>query len=193
MGVNSLPKTVTRQRRDCDLNPGPTAPESSTLTTRLPSHTVTADVRVTNYLTINNHRVLLLSYEQINAPRVSQQRGGLRHKCSQKYLHTEPIIVVAFAYVSLLLPRVFAVFGERSRSFQRTSRPTFDTLHQIFIRSPFRITYSLLASVVQSQLEIHASRSTLRSVGIDTLPAFMRRIGAPRTRVSFRGIRVHGR
>jgi len=38
MGVNSLPKTVTRQRRDCDLNPGPTAPESSTLTTRLASH-----------------------------------------------------------------------------------------------------------------------------------------------------------
>jgi len=33
-----LPKTVTRQRRDCDLNPGPSAPESSTLTTRLPSH-----------------------------------------------------------------------------------------------------------------------------------------------------------
>jgi len=38
MGVNSLPKTVTRQRRDCELNPGPSAPESSTLTTRLPSH-----------------------------------------------------------------------------------------------------------------------------------------------------------
>ena len=38
MGVNSLPKTVTRQRRDCDLNTGPSAPESSTLTTRLPSH-----------------------------------------------------------------------------------------------------------------------------------------------------------
>ena len=35
MGVNSLPKTVTRQRRDCDLNPGPSAPESSTLITRL--------------------------------------------------------------------------------------------------------------------------------------------------------------
>ena len=34
MGVNSLPKTVTRPRRDCDLNPGPSAPESST---RLPS------------------------------------------------------------------------------------------------------------------------------------------------------------
>jgi len=25
--VNSLPKTVTRQRRDCDLNPGPSAPQ----------------------------------------------------------------------------------------------------------------------------------------------------------------------
>jgi len=34
--VNSLPKTVIRQQRGCDLNPGP-APESSTLTTRLPS------------------------------------------------------------------------------------------------------------------------------------------------------------
>jgi len=36
--VNSLPKTVTRQRRCCDLNSGPSAPESSTLTTWLPSH-----------------------------------------------------------------------------------------------------------------------------------------------------------
>ena len=36
--MNSLPKTVTRQRRGCDLNPGPTVSESSTLTTRLPSH-----------------------------------------------------------------------------------------------------------------------------------------------------------
>ena len=38
--MNSLSKTVTRQRRDCDLNPGPSAPESSTLTTRLPSHPI---------------------------------------------------------------------------------------------------------------------------------------------------------
>jgi len=38
MGVNSLSKTVTRQRRGCDLNPGPSEPESSTLTTRPPSH-----------------------------------------------------------------------------------------------------------------------------------------------------------
>jgi len=32
--VNSLPKAVTRQRRDCDLKPGPSATESTTLTTR---------------------------------------------------------------------------------------------------------------------------------------------------------------
>ena len=35
MGVNSLPKTVTQQRLGCDLNPGSSAPEASTLTTRL--------------------------------------------------------------------------------------------------------------------------------------------------------------
>jgi len=40
MSVNSLPKAVNRQRRGCDLNPGPSAPGSSTLTTRLPSHPV---------------------------------------------------------------------------------------------------------------------------------------------------------
>ena len=38
MCVNSLPKTVTRQRRGCDLNPGPAVPESSTLSTRLQSY-----------------------------------------------------------------------------------------------------------------------------------------------------------
>ena len=37
-GRDQLPKTVTRQRRGCDLNPGPSAPESSTPTTRLPRH-----------------------------------------------------------------------------------------------------------------------------------------------------------
>jgi len=44
MSVNSLPKTVTRQRRDCDLNLGPSAPESSTLTTRLPSRNIYNDL-----------------------------------------------------------------------------------------------------------------------------------------------------
>jgi len=46
MGVSSLPKTVTQQRRDCDLNPGRTAPESSTLTTRLLSSLVIEKLRL---------------------------------------------------------------------------------------------------------------------------------------------------
>ena len=38
MDENSLPKNVTRECRDCDLNPGSSVPESSMLTTRLLSH-----------------------------------------------------------------------------------------------------------------------------------------------------------
>ena len=48
VGVDSLPKTVTRQRRNCDLNPGPSAAESSTLTTRIPSHPYRSSVRKYN-------------------------------------------------------------------------------------------------------------------------------------------------
>ena len=33
--MNSLPKSVTRQSHDCDLNPGPSVPEFRTLTTQL--------------------------------------------------------------------------------------------------------------------------------------------------------------
>ena len=40
-GVNSLPKTVIPQRRDCDLNLGPSAPEFNILTTQLLSHPLT--------------------------------------------------------------------------------------------------------------------------------------------------------
>ena len=39
-GCEQFAKTVSRQRRDCDLNLGPSVPESSTLTTRLPSDPV---------------------------------------------------------------------------------------------------------------------------------------------------------
>jgi len=51
--VNSLPKTVTRLRRDCDLNTGPSAPESSTLTTRPPS------TRTVNISAYRQHPVLI--------------------------------------------------------------------------------------------------------------------------------------
>ena len=42
--MNTLPKTVARQRRGCNLNPGPSAPESSTLATRLPGHIVSLEI-----------------------------------------------------------------------------------------------------------------------------------------------------
>ena len=51
MGVNSLPKTVTRQRRGYDLNPGDSAPESSTLTIRLPFHDIYTTIKIAMYVT----------------------------------------------------------------------------------------------------------------------------------------------
>jgi len=68
MGVNSLPKTVTRQLRDFDMNPGPSAPESSTLTTWLPSHVVAYVKRVMGLLVKPN-------WLQLNS--VAQWGGGL--------------------------------------------------------------------------------------------------------------------
>jgi len=60
MGVNSLPKTVTRQRRDCDLNPGPSASKSSTLTTRLPTHPKVSSIE---YLTTQIELVLTTFFQ----------------------------------------------------------------------------------------------------------------------------------
>ena len=39
-GPSAIAELLVLRRRGCDLNPGPCAPESSTLTTRLPSHPV---------------------------------------------------------------------------------------------------------------------------------------------------------
>ena len=55
--MNSLPKTVTQKRYGCDLNPGPSAPESSTLTTRPPSHPS---------MNISEEKVYQLTYHQIH-------------------------------------------------------------------------------------------------------------------------------
>jgi len=55
--VNSLPKTVTRQRRSCDLNPGPSVPESSMLTTQLPSRLVSDLIKTKNQTAIENGKM----------------------------------------------------------------------------------------------------------------------------------------
>jgi len=66
MGVNSLPKTVTRQRRDCDLNPGHLR-QSSTLTTRLPSHHICTRVGTVN---VKSHGLIvkILPVNSTNIP-----------------------------------------------------------------------------------------------------------------------------
>jgi len=51
VGVNSLPKTVTRQRRECDLNPGPSAPESSTELKRCSYHSEN------NFISFTHHKM----------------------------------------------------------------------------------------------------------------------------------------
>jgi len=80
MGVNCLPKTVTRQRGGCDLNPGPSAPESSTLTTRLPSHPGT----VQSQKTFASHKKLC--YRRRTARRVvSQNLVNCRNKLYNKF------------------------------------------------------------------------------------------------------------
>ena len=56
MGVNNLPKTVNRQRRDCDVNRGPTAPESSTLTTRLLSLPISCLSQLVSDICVNRKK-----------------------------------------------------------------------------------------------------------------------------------------
>ena len=67
--MNSVPKTVTRQRRSCDLNPGPSAPESSTLITRLPSHPIINNTiffkTAISILLISNHNSFRVLFDKI--------------------------------------------------------------------------------------------------------------------------------
>ena len=59
--MSSLPKTVTRQRRGCDLNPGRSAPES----TRLPSHPI-AMVKLSLFHTVARNKVARIDRRHSN-------------------------------------------------------------------------------------------------------------------------------
>ena len=85
MSVNSLPKTVTRQRRDCDLNPGPSAPESSTLTTRLPSHHMTA--LIPYYMVLYYNALSSMSRRPVLLPQV-----GLLHSSNMDLWQPERLL-----------------------------------------------------------------------------------------------------
>ena len=67
--MNSLPKTVARQRRDCDFNPGPSAPvcpsvclSQAGLSTRLPSHPDRTANRV-YYITMSEAERVLIKHD----------------------------------------------------------------------------------------------------------------------------------
>jgi len=78
MGVSSLPKTVTRQRRGCDLNPGLSAPESSMLTTRLPSHPSSRGYNTNDSVTVTSH-----CYKDTNPANVVSIAGVTAHEVHQ--------------------------------------------------------------------------------------------------------------
>jgi len=84
--VDSLPKTVTQQRRGCDLNLGPTAPESSTLTTRLPSHLmmITVHKQVGVQLPTSADNVTLLAVAAERRPCGNQSISPARRAHSSK-------------------------------------------------------------------------------------------------------------
>jgi len=64
--VSSLPKTVTRQRRGCDLNPGPSASES----TRLPSHPI-GMVKLSLFHTVARNKVARIDRRRSNGDKWS--------------------------------------------------------------------------------------------------------------------------
>jgi len=93
MGVNSLPKTVTRQRRGCDLNPSPSAPESSTLTTRPPSHPVSNDTEqkfVESVLREKKFTVKSILEKASFKPGVESKSGALSGRIGKKTLRQAP-------------------------------------------------------------------------------------------------------
>ena len=77
--MNSLPKTVTRQRRDCDLNPGSSAPESNTITTRLPSHPFVGLERAIESCLHCSHSMWSRVCEAVERPSVRLSVGVSHH------------------------------------------------------------------------------------------------------------------
>ena len=88
--MNSLPKTVTRQRRGCDMNPGPSAPESSTLTTRLPSHPCT------KLRTLFSHGALTILRLSVTVVTTD------KHKDTLQRIHAVSITLVNLCHTLLL-------------------------------------------------------------------------------------------
>ena len=96
--MNSLPKTVTRQRRGCDLNPGPSAPESSMLTTRLPSHPVSKYQGFFNCHSAKTTKLRHYLADKIKPTNTGQKtlaenNAALKNGASKNRLHSKPMLL----------------------------------------------------------------------------------------------------
>ena len=80
--VNRLPKTVTRRRRGCDLNPGPTVPESSTLKAKFHYTSLIYCTLFTDHQTVVIH----------SSRDVFFQFSTLSRACGSCVVHREPAI-----------------------------------------------------------------------------------------------------
>ena len=99
--MNSLPKTVTRQRRGCDLNPGPTAPESSTLITRLSNHpyrlrvkTLLFEYGVGDRATYGRRRQ---RGRRLNEPARKRRVAGASATCTCNTRHKYRLLLIAWS------------------------------------------------------------------------------------------------
>ena len=103
---------LTRQHRGCDLNPVPKAPESNTLTTRLPSHPFQT---TWNHDHIHNHLTALVLWivlgwwcrVQRSQPVAGQVSHGRREghcNCSHEEVHCIPVHWRGMSFVPCLEP-----------------------------------------------------------------------------------------
>ena len=152
MGVNSLLKTVAPQRRDCDLNSGPSAPESSTLTTRLPSHRVLTG---TNQFLLKYTAAAVPSRDAVTNAKTWNSRSLLRSRLLLAY--SASFIKLNFAVVSqkILLARLFRARPGRVGHGQDVGRAT----QQSRVRLPaVPLSASNLGQVVRTHVPLSPSR-----------------------------------
>jgi len=84
MGVNNLPKTVTRHRRGCDLNPGPTAPAYyCTLTTRLYRYDRDHSGSCRRF-SLGPRQMLMLTVAELEVRASGESEAGVWGLCTQR-------------------------------------------------------------------------------------------------------------
>ena len=113
--MNSLPKSVTRQRRGCDLNPGPTAPESSTLTTRLPSHHIKS-----RHIESNQNILRTFHYDLRSENHGNRRRGhSIKSRTFKPTYQGRSLL----STIALFVPgQVIAGVGESDALYRRTDQ-----------------------------------------------------------------------